>query len=669
MYRAMIIDDEEIVRWGIRDLMDWETEGFSLCEDGRDGRDGLKKLLDSRPDLALVDIKMPGISGIELIRQAREAGFGGHFVILTGYSEFEFAKAAISLGVEEYLLKPVDEEELARCVRKIYGKLEEQSQEERRRSEGDAREREALLGRVLLHAGAKEELQEQMGRCGLSFGEDILCVAILSDGGAEQGDFAGKCREFLKDSSLCQQSVWMDGRMVLVGSGMDDKTWAGKLSARNARIRSRYGEGLVIAVGNPVGHWYELYHSYQFAKFMMEQEFLLGQGDVLSMQAIEEQRRKAENPPAEYFLMLAEVGDLEGIREGVEKFRTWCIRNFKTETDVKVQVLYNLMTIQNSIEKKYGSCEDGQAGRDAANLKQTEKNEAKPGQTGRDAANRNLIEKNEAKPGQTGQNGAERNLAGKDAAVPVRTGENGAERNLAGKDAAAPVRTGENGTERNLAGKDAAAPVRTGQNGVNPNQAGYGAADQNPPEKKSAKSNETEQNPLLHSQPLRNLPWQMEKLNQAEQLDEVLELYAAILEDICLRIGTQGSDTVIKRMYYYMEKNYGQEMKLESFARMFNYNANYLGKIFRKEIGDSFNNILDSIRIANAKRLLEETDLKVYQISEQVGYKNIDYFYLKFRKYVGISPKEYQKEIADRVPDGERRKNIGQDDFHRSAEL
>ncbi len=204
---------------------------------------------------------------------------------------------------------------------------------------------------------------------------------------------------------------------------------------------------------------------------------------------------------------------------------------------------------------------------------------------------------------------------------------------------------------------------------MNPNQAGYGAADQNPPEKKSAKSNETEQNPLLHSQPLRNLPWQMEKLNQAEQLDEVLELYAAILEDICLRIGTQGSDTVIKRMYYYMEKNYGQEMKLESFARMFNYNANYLGKIFRKEIGDSFNNILDSIRIANAKRLLEETDLKVYQISEQVGYKNIDYFYLKFRKYVGISPKEYQKEIADRVPDGERRKNIGQDDFHRSAEL
>ena len=101
-----------------------------------------------------------------------------------------------------------------------------------------------------------------------------------------------------------------------------------------------------------------------------------------------------------------------------------------------------------------------------------------------------------------------------------------------------------------------------------------------------------------------------------------------------------------------MEKNYGQEMKLESFAKMFNYNANYLGKVFRKEIGDSFNNILDSIRITNAKRLLEETDLKVYQISEQVGYKNVDYFYLKFNKYVGISPREYQKEISEKQKSG-----------------
>ena len=99
-------------------------------------------------------------------------------------------------------------------------------------------------------------------------------------------------------------------------------------------------------------------------------------------------------------------------------------------------------------------------------------------------------------------------------------------------------------------------------------------------------------------------------------------------------------------MYYYMERNYEKDLKLETFARMFNYNSNYLGKVFRKEIGDSFNNILDSIRISNAKQLLAETDLKVYQISERVGYSNIDYFYLKFKKYVGMSPKEYKRQTS-----------------------
>ena len=57
--------------------------------------------------------------------------------------------------------------------------------------------------------------------------------------------------------------------------------------------------------------------------------------------------------------------------------------------------------------------------------------------------------------------------------------------------------------------------------------------------------------------------------------------------------------------------------------------------------------MLDTIRITNAKRLLAQTDYKVYQISEMVGYANIDYFYLKFKKYVGISPKEYKKNLSN----------------------
>ncbi len=62
-------------------------------------------------------------------------------------------------------------------------------------------------------------------------------------------------------------------------------------------------------------------------------------------------------------------------------------------------------------------------------------------------------------------------------------------------------------------------------------------------------------------------------------------------------------------------------------------------------MGENFNNSLDLIRIANARRLLQETNLKVYQISERVGYSSIDYFYMKLKKYVGISPKKYRKNM------------------------
>lgn len=247
------------------------------------------KILESKPDLALVDIKMPGLSGIELIRAAREAGFGGQFIILTGYSEFEFAKAAVSLGVEEYLLKPVDEEELLGCARKVREELDRQEEENRRRDAGEEAAREDVLRKVLLHMGSREELEEQMAGYGISFGEKSLCAAILADAGDVGADsYMDRAAYFLQDSALYQEKVTMDGRVVMIGCGVDYKSWVKKLSARNERMKAQYGRGLLIAVGNNVGYWYELCYSYKFARSMLEQEFLLGHYDILSIQAIED---------------------------------------------------------------------------------------------------------------------------------------------------------------------------------------------------------------------------------------------------------------------------------------------------------------------------------------------------------------------------------------------
>lgn len=144
-----------------------------------------------------------------------------------------------------------------------------------------------------------------------------------------------------------------------------------------------------------------------------------------------------------------------------------------------------------------------------------------------------------------------------------------------------------------------------------------------------------------------NLQPQIRRVMEAEDMKALLACFEKILMDLSREVGTGGGGNIIRRVYYYMEKNYDKDLKLETIAKNFNYNSAYLGKLFRKEMGESFNNSLDIIRITNARRLLQETNLKVYQISEKVGYGSIDYFYIKFKKYVGISPKEYRKNLKN----------------------
>ena len=92
-------------------------------------------------------------------------------------------------------------------------------------------------------------------------------------------------------------------------------------------------------------------------------------------------------------------------------------------------------------------------------------------------------------------------------------------------------------------------------------------------------------------------------------------------------------------------------IKLENIAPLFGYNSSYLGKIFTKKVGQGFNVFVDKIRIEHSKDLLVNSSLMVYEIAEKVGYRNVDYFHTKFKKYVKQSPAEYRKQM--RQPDME----------------
>lgn len=117
------------------------------------------------------------------------------------------------------------------------------------------------------------------------------------------------------------------------------------------------------------------------------------------------------------------------------------------------------------------------------------------------------------------------------------------------------------------------------------------------------------------------------------------------LKRIAGDLGGDGKAREVKALLDLIERNFGDNLKLEKLSGIFHYNSAYLGKLFKNATGEYFNTYLDKVRIEKAKLYLQK-GWKVYQVAEKVGYTNVDYFHSKFRKYVGISPSAYRKKAG-----------------------
>ncbi|TVY03305.1 response regulator [Cohnella terricola] len=113
MIKMVLVDDEPTIRIGIRTSIDWEVFGLEFVGEAANGVDALTVCMQLKPHIVLTDIRMPFMDGLELSRQLREKLPDTRIVILSGHEEFSYAKEALSLGIQEYLLKPVGAEELS----------------------------------------------------------------------------------------------------------------------------------------------------------------------------------------------------------------------------------------------------------------------------------------------------------------------------------------------------------------------------------------------------------------------------------------------------------------------------------------------------------------------------------------------------------------------------
>ncbi len=142
-YKIVMAEDEELQLNSLVKKVEKFCPGFTVVGTAQTGSQAYKLICEKAPDILISDIRMPVMSGIELMEKARIMFPELQFIIISGFSEFEYARSAIRLQVSDYLLKPVETEELQKALNKIRLKLQERAQEESAAFNGDSENKTA----------------------------------------------------------------------------------------------------------------------------------------------------------------------------------------------------------------------------------------------------------------------------------------------------------------------------------------------------------------------------------------------------------------------------------------------------------------------------------------------------------------------------------------------
>lgn len=524
MYTVLIADDEANIREGLKYIIDWEAMGFSICGETSNGEDTLKAILQTEPNLVLLDIRMPKMYGTDIIRIAREHDYKGMFIILSGYSDFTYAQTAIRYGASFYLTKPIEEEELFKAAEKVKEVLAAEKSKSDNIALFKSKARESIIYEVITglydseHPSllSEDELEE------LRLNADIYQVVIYEKFSPNSSDAGYSFAELLKITNKGNHTFDYfkeDNNEVILLKGSFAINKFHDFLSRYEKIHPQGGsplDSLFLAYGRPVYSLEEIHLSYEEASALKSRRFFCMQGQhTLGYEELPDVRRLNQeisnelltsysNCLTDYLLafnrrMVAEtLSELEDFLYGVKN----------DISSVKLFLTDLYLRIKEKINHTYGSPK-----------------------------------------------------------VPF------------------------------------------------PNNA----------------------DAISH-------------IEGCHHLYEIILYISEITDMIITATGNPSRDTVLDDVIYYIDHNYEKNIKLESIAPLFGYNSAYLGKIFNKHLGKSFNSYVDHKRIEQSLGLLKEKNLKVYEISEQVGYKNVDYFHKKFKKYIGISPAEYRKRLDEGEP-------------------
>lgn len=278
MYRVFIVDDEPLICKGLRETVEWDSLGLEISGEAHNGIEAMALIAATHPHILITDIRMPGMDGISLIKAIREHDLNTRIIILSGFSDYRFLKEAIRLGVDGYLLKPIDTDELISNLCNLVHVIEEEMLKSARMYQGMELLRTNTLNRLVSNEIGRSEFDEKAALLDLSLdAEHYLCAVCLPLGEADgaEGCADPKIALALQDDASLRNGgrgiAFVDpkNRLTLLLYGKDEAalhTDAQTVLRRmTERAQAELGCALACAVGDSVGSREEIPLAYASA--------------------------------------------------------------------------------------------------------------------------------------------------------------------------------------------------------------------------------------------------------------------------------------------------------------------------------------------------------------------------------------------------------------------
>lgn len=197
MPKLLIVDDDEYIRNGLKQLIDWENLGIEIAGEAEGGREAYELFLRAAPQIVLTDIRMPDGDGLELMARIRSKDWHTHLIVLSGYEDFSYVRQAMKYQVEDYLLKPVDAGELEEIAKSCVAQIESRWMDEQIRRETFQLLRNNVLNRWVENRIEDEQLREKLDFLKVGTGNvRLLQAAVIGWKDTAEGELPEAERNF-----------------------------------------------------------------------------------------------------------------------------------------------------------------------------------------------------------------------------------------------------------------------------------------------------------------------------------------------------------------------------------------------------------------------------------------------------------------------------------------